>query len=185
MPVSFSVKNVPDRVAKALRTRARRNHRSLQGELLAVLEAAAQFPEADSAAPPPPLVRESAPAWGAEPATTPGRSRSPARQLTMPASSPVTSIDRRTLAEVCRRHHVRRLSVFGSALRGDVGPDSDVDFLIEFDERHPVGFRILDVEQELSALIGGRRPDLVNPKYLNARLKPGILASARVLYAEG
>jgi hypothetical protein len=100
------------------------------------------------------------------------------------AAAPPFSIDRRKLGDVCRRHHIRRLSLFGSALRPDFRPDSDVDFLVEFDERHPVGFRIFDVEQELSALISGRKPDLVNPKYLNARLKPGILASARVLYEE-
>ena len=167
MPVSFSVKNVPDRVAKSLRARAKRNHRSLQGELLALLEAAA------------------APTWGVEPASTAGLLPSPTRQPNVQAASPGVSIDRRKLAELCRRHHIRRLSMFGSALRTDFRPESDVDFLVEFDERHPVGFRIFDVEQELSALIGGRKPDIVNPKYLNARLKPGILASAKVLYAEG
>jgi hypothetical protein len=97
----------------------------------------------------------------------------------------VLEIDRAKLAEICRRHHIRRLSVFGSALRGDFGPGSDVDFLVEFDRRLPVGLRIFDVEADLAPLIGGRRPDLVNPKYLNPRLKAEILASARVLYEEG
>jgi predicted nucleotidyltransferase/plasmid stability protein len=185
MPVSFSVKNVPDRVAKSLRARAKRNHRSLQGELLALLEAAAEVPAPGAGTAAPCEVREAAPAWGVEPASTAGIPPSPTRQPNVPAASPGVSIDRRKLAELCRRHHIRRLSMFGSALRTDFRPESDVDFLVEFDERHPVGFRIFDVEQELSALIGGRKPDIVNPKYLNARLKPGILASAKVLYAEG
>jgi len=184
MPVSFSVKNVPDSVARALRARAKRNHRSLQGELTAVLEAAAHSPAVSPPALAPSTVRKAAPAWGAVPVTAPAIATPSPTQADAKAAAPPFSIDRRKLGDVCRRHHIRRLSLFGSALRPDFRPDSDVDFLVEFDERHPVGFRIFDVEQELSALISGRKPDLVNPKYLNARLKPGILASARVLYEE-
>ena len=101
------------------------------------------------------------------------------------AAAAALEIDRGKLAEICRRHHIRRLSVFGSALRGDFGAGSDVDFLVEFDRRFPVGLRIFDVEADLAPLIGGRRPDLVNPKFLNPRLKSEILASARVLFEEG
>jgi hypothetical protein len=183
MPVSFSVKNVPDRVAKALRARARRNHRSLQGELLAVLEAATRPPVVS----PPEAglfdVREISPPWGAEAGpeatATPPRPPSPAKAAARPFF-----IDRHQLGDLCRRHHIRRLSLFGSALRPDFRPDSDVDFLVEFDEGPALGFGIFRVEEELSALVG-RKVDLVDPKYLKARLKPGILASARVLYAEG
>jgi uncharacterized protein len=87
------------------------------------------------------------------------------------------------LEAVCRRRHIRRLSVFGSALRDDFGPDSDVDLLVEFEPGHCVGFEIFDVEAELSQVFGGRRIDLVNPKYLNRRLKDRILSSAELLYA--
>jgi hypothetical protein len=184
MPVSFSVKNVPDRVAAALRARAKRNHRSLQGELLAVLEGAALSPAMSASSPLPAEVRETAPAWGVEPA--------PARAVVPPAPSstptPVArpfSIDRHELGEFCRRHHIRRLSLFGSALRPDFRPDSDVDFLVEFDEGHTLGFGIFRVEEELSALVGGRKVDLVDRRSLKPRLKPIILPSARVLYAEG
>jgi hypothetical protein len=176
MPVNFSVKNVPDDTAEALRLRARRNHRSLQGELLAILEAAAASGPA-----PPGEVREAAPAWPA-PAQAMATGVVPLEPVT--GAVPL-EIDEARLAEVCRRHHIRRLSVFGSALRDDFRPGSDVDFLVEFDRRVPVGLRIFDVEADLAPLIGGRKPDLVNPKFLNPRLKSKILASARVLYEEG
>ncbi len=88
------------------------------------------------------------------------------------------------IAEFCRRRHIRRLSFFGSVLREDFGPESDVDVLIEFAPGHTPGFEIVDVEEELSALLGGRRVDIVNPKYLNPRLKDRVLAEAEVQYAE-
>jgi uncharacterized protein len=68
-------------------------------------------------------------------------------------------------------------------LRDDFGPDSDIDMLIEFDPAFPVGFRIFDVEQELSELFGGRRVDIVNPKYLNRHLRNRVLGEALVPYA--
>ena len=60
------------------------------------------------------------------------------------------------LAEFCRKHHIERMSVFGSVLRDDFGPQSDVDFLVEFEEGFHPGWNIIDVERELSELIGGR-----------------------------
>ena len=88
------------------------------------------------------------------------------------------------LAELCRRHHIRKLMLFGSVLRADFGPDSDIDILVEFEPNHFVGFRIFQVEEELSQLFGGRKIDLVNPKFLNRHLKERVLASAQVHYAE-
>jgi predicted nucleotidyltransferase len=89
------------------------------------------------------------------------------------------------LAEFCRQHHIRRLSVFGSALRDDFHADSDIDLLIEFRPGHTPGWEVIDIEEELSRLFGGRRVDVVNPKYLNPRLRDKILSSAVVQYAEG
>ncbi len=86
------------------------------------------------------------------------------------------------LAEFCARHGVRKLSLFGSILREDFGPDSDVDVLAEFEPGRPVGFRIIDAERELSALFGGRRVQILSEKYLNPRLRPRILASAQVQF---
>ncbi len=94
------------------------------------------------------------------------------------------AVDNATLAEFCRRRHIRRLSFFGSVLRQDFGPASDVDVLLEFAPGHTPGLEIVDIEDELSGLLGGRRVDLVNPKYLNRRLKDRVLAEAEVQYAE-
>lgn len=88
------------------------------------------------------------------------------------------------IADFCRRHHIRRLSVFGSILRDDFRPDSDVDVLVEFQPGHTPGWEVVDLEEELGRLFG-RRVDLVNPKYLNPRLRDTILGSAVVQYAEG
>jgi predicted nucleotidyltransferase len=89
------------------------------------------------------------------------------------------------LADFCRRHHIRRLSAFGSVLRDDFGPESDIDLLVEFQPGHSPGWEIVDLEEELGRLFGGRRVDLVNPKYLSPRLRDAILDSAVVQYAEG
>ena len=94
-------------------------------------------------------------------------------------------IDRERLASFCRRHHIRKLALYGSVLRDDFRPDSDVDVLVEFEPGQAPGFRIVDIEEELSHLLGGRRVDLVSEKYLNPRLRGRVLASAEVHYAEG
>ena len=89
------------------------------------------------------------------------------------------------LAEFCRRRHVRRLSVCGSVLRDDFRPDSDIDVLIEFDpDRRPGMVGLQEVEEELSELYGGHRIDLLNPKYLNRRIRERLLQEAEVLFAE-
>jgi predicted nucleotidyltransferase len=90
------------------------------------------------------------------------------------------ALPRGALEEFCRKHHIRRLSFFGSVVRDDFGPESDVDVLIEFEPGHTPGFAIIDIEDELSALFGGRKVDIVNPKYINHRLKDRILGEARV-----
>ncbi len=89
------------------------------------------------------------------------------------------------VADFCRRHHIRRLPVFGSALRDDFRPDSDIDLLVEFQPGHTPGWEIIDLEEKLSGLFDGRRINVVNPKYLNHRLRDTILSSAVVQYAEG
>ena len=88
------------------------------------------------------------------------------------------------VADFCRRHHIRKLSLFGSVLRDDFSPDSDVDVLIQFEAGHVVGLGIMDLEEELSQLLGGHKIDLVNEKYLNRRLRSRILAEAEVQYAQ-
>lgn len=95
-------------------------------------------------------------------------------------------VDRDKLALFCRAHHVRKLSLFGSVLRDDFRSDSDVDVLIEFEEgRTPGLLEVSRLEQELVPLFGGRRLDLVTPRFLNPRIRDRVLASCEVAYAEG
>ena len=94
--------------------------------------------------------------------------------------------DTERLAEICRRRHIRKLSVCGSVLREDFRPDSDIDILIEFDpERRPGMIGLHEVEEELSGLYGGHPIDLLNPKYLNRRIRDRLLREAEVVFAEG
>ena len=87
------------------------------------------------------------------------------------------------LAELCRRYQVRELSLFGSALREDFGPDSDLDLLVEFEPSAQVGFLTLArVQRELSALLG-RRVDLVPKAGLKSRIRQSVLGGAKVIYA--
>lgn len=86
------------------------------------------------------------------------------------------------LAELCRRHRIRRLSLFGSVMRDDFSPNSDVDMLVEFEAGHSPGWEIVDIEQEFSALFGGRKVDMANPKYLNRHLKDRVLGEAVLQY---
>ena len=91
-------------------------------------------------------------------------------------------IPSKKIAELCQRHHIRRLAFFGSVLRDDFGPDSDIDVLIEFEEGHTPGLVFIDIQDELSKLLGGRKVDLVTPKFLNHRIKDRIMKEARVAY---
>jgi predicted nucleotidyltransferase len=94
-------------------------------------------------------------------------------------------IDSDRIADLCRRNGIRKLAVFGSVLRDDFREDSDIDVLVDFEPGRFIGFRIFDIEAELSALLGGRRVDVVSAKYLNPRLRDRVLASAVTYYAEG
>lgn len=87
------------------------------------------------------------------------------------------------LAEFCRRNHIRKLAFFGSVVRDDFGPESDIDVLVEFEPEHTPGFAFIRMQDELSEILGGRPVDLVMEKYLNHRICDSVLAE--VQYAEG
>lgn len=90
------------------------------------------------------------------------------------------------LVEFCRRNHILKLSLFGSVLRDDFGPGSDVDVLVEFEEGHTPGFfGLVQMEEELSELLGGRKVDLRTPQDLSRYFREEVLASAEVQYARG
>jgi uncharacterized protein len=98
--------------------------------------------------------------------------------------SPVT-LSKDAIAQFCQRHHIRYLAFFGSVLRDDFTPDSDVDVLVEFEPGHvPDFFALHDIEQELSALLGGRKADLVTPKFLNRHIRAQVLQQAEVQYEQ-
>ncbi len=89
-------------------------------------------------------------------------------------------IPRGPLEAFCRRHHVRRLALFGSVLRDDFGPESDVDILVEFEPGHVPGFAFFDLQDELSRLVG-RRVDLNTPGFLSPYFRDDVIREAEVL----
>ena len=99
--------------------------------------------------------------------------------------SPKITIDRDKIAEFCRRYYIRKLAFFGSVLREDFRPDSDVDVLVEFEPGHVPGLKFIQIQDELSTILGGWKVDLVTPKFLNRRIRDRVLASAEIQYAQG
>jgi predicted nucleotidyltransferase len=91
------------------------------------------------------------------------------------------SIERDVLAAFCRRRHINRLAVFGSATRDDFGPDSDVDVLVEFEDGHVPGLDFMTIERELSEALD-HHVDLITPKFLIPRIREQVLSSIQVLY---
>ena len=92
--------------------------------------------------------------------------------------------DRNDLAELCRRHFIRRLSLFGSALDGTAGPGGDADLLVEFEpEARPSLLDLAGIEIELSELLGGRRVDLRTARELSRYFRDEVVRAAEVRYA--
>ncbi len=93
-------------------------------------------------------------------------------------------LDDERIAEFCRRNHIRKLALFGSVLRDDFRPDSDVDVLAEFRPGQAVGYiGLAAMERELSALVG-RKVDLRTPGELSPYFRDEVVRSAVVQYAE-
>jgi uncharacterized protein len=96
------------------------------------------------------------------------------------------SVDKKRIADFCRRHHIMRLAIFGSALREDFTPESDVDVLVDFEPGHVPGFfRLFDMEEELSGLLDGRKVDLRTPEDLSRYFRDKVVAQAEVQYVRG
>jgi predicted nucleotidyltransferase len=85
------------------------------------------------------------------------------------------------VADFCRRNHIRRLALFGSVLRDDFRPDSDVDVLVEFEPGTRVGLRFFAMEEELSEILG-RKVDLNTAGFLSKYFRDEVLAEAEVQY---
>jgi predicted nucleotidyltransferase len=88
------------------------------------------------------------------------------------------------IAELCRAYRVHELAVFGSALREDFRPDSDVDFLVEFEPDAPIGLLDYCALQNRLAELVHRRVDLVSTPGLKLPIRDGVLAGSRVIYAQ-
>ena len=94
------------------------------------------------------------------------------------------AVDRREVAEFCRRHHIRRLALFGSVLGEEFGPDSDVDVLVDFEPGHVPGlFSLAGLEIEVSEVFGGRKVDLRTAEDLSRYFRDEVVEHAEVLYA--
>ena len=111
-----------------------------------------------------------------------------ARATAEPGSEPPSlenrlRFDRDRLAAVCRRHRVVKLSLFGSVLTDAFGPESDVDVLVDFQPGHTPGLAITNLEDELSAVFGGRPVDVVTERSLHRLIREGVVASAVVQFA--
>jgi uncharacterized protein len=90
-------------------------------------------------------------------------------------------VPKERIAEFCRQNHIRRLALFGSVLREDFRPDSDVDVLVEFEPGTRVGLRFFGLERELSEILG-RKVNLNTPGFLSRYFRDEVMAEAEVQY---
>ncbi len=96
----------------------------------------------------------------------------------------ILSVDREALADLCLRHHIRKLSLFGSVLKGTERPDSDIDFLVEFEKGEAPGLLgLARIQAELESLLGGRKVDLRTPEDLSRHFRDQVIRSAEIQYA--
>jgi len=93
-------------------------------------------------------------------------------------------IPKEEIAEFCRKHHIKKLAIFGSALRPDFRPDSDIDILVEFEPEHIPGLAFFAMADELSEIFG-RKVDLNTPQCLSRYFRDKVLQEAVVQYGEG
>lgn len=168
---TITIRGVSDAVLKRLRSRAATERRSLNSEVLLILEsAAASRPGTGSGSGTPTaagdVVHEPAPAYVAVHTSV----------------DPLADIDREAIAEICRRHHIRRLDVFGSLAEGRARAGSDADVVVEFEPGRTPGFGIVRIAEALSPAFGGRRVELHTP-YEVRRLHERVMTSATTLYA--
>ena len=97
--------------------------------------------------------------------------------------SPRIPIDGRKLAEFCRRNHIRKLSLFGSVMRDDFRPESDVDVLVEFEPGQTPGLAYISMQEELSSILT-RTVDLHTPASLSPYFRDRVLSEAEVQYSQ-
>lgn len=91
-------------------------------------------------------------------------------------------ISKDKLADFCKKNHIRKLSIFGSAIRGDLQPDSDIDLLVEFEQGLTPGlFSIVRIEMEFAEMLG-RKVDLRTPEDLSQYFRDEVVRNAELQY---
>jgi uncharacterized protein len=99
---------------------------------------------------------------------------------------PSLNLDEATVARFCETHHIRRLALFGSQLKGTARPDSDVDLLVEFlPDAHPTLLDLAQIEIDLSQALGGRKVDVRTPQDLSHYFRDEVVRTAQVQYVAG
>lgn len=87
------------------------------------------------------------------------------------------------IKQICEKYHINKFALFGSVLREDFTPNSDIDVLVEFQPEYIPGFiKFHQIQEEISQLFGGREIDLVTSKFLNYQIKDRVLAEMKVCY---
>jgi predicted nucleotidyltransferase len=92
------------------------------------------------------------------------------------------SFPKERIAEFCRKHHIKKLAIFGSALRPDFRDDSDIDILVEFEPGQTPGLAFFAMQEELSTVLG-RQVDLNTPQFLSKYFRDKVLQEAVIQYA--
>lgn len=87
------------------------------------------------------------------------------------------------IAELCQQYHIRKLALFGSVLRDDFRSDSDIDVLVEFEPGHTPGFAFIDIQDQLSEILG-RQVDLNTPQDLSRYFRTQVIEEAEVIYVQ-
>jgi predicted nucleotidyltransferase len=93
----------------------------------------------------------------------------------------LTKVGASEMRAFCARHHIVKLAIFGSAARGEEGPDSDLDILVEFAPGKTPGFAYFAIEEELTHMFG-QKVDMNTPGFLNRRFRAEVVREAKVLY---
>jgi len=92
-------------------------------------------------------------------------------------------VPRKKLEDFCKRNHIRKLAFFGSVLRDDFGPKSDVDVLVEFEKGKTPGLALFSMQNELSQILG-RKVDLNTPGFLSKYFREQVMREAQVHYVK-
>lgn len=90
-------------------------------------------------------------------------------------------ISKEKIAEFCRKHHIRKLTLFGSVLREDFRSESNVDILVEFEPGHVPGLAFFSMEDELSEILG-HKVELHTPQFLSRSFRDKVMADAEIQY---